>query len=172
VVHGLHGELRLPEQPGEAALRVETHVVRDGLQLRRAVHDRGAELVRDVCDEVAAERHVEQLHPAADAEDRHEWPRDRGTRERQLEPISLLRDAVVRVVTVSAVVRRIDVSASRQDEPGDDVETCRLSLDRWQHDGDAARDADRIDVFAGDRERLAFPCPPVARDPDERSHAP
>ena len=50
--------------------RVESDAVRHGLQLRRAVHHAVAEVIRDVRDQVAAERHVQELHAAADAQDR------------------------------------------------------------------------------------------------------
>ena len=92
-----------------------------------------AELIGDVRDQVAAERDVQELHAAADAQDRQRRARSRGARQRQLEAIALLRDAVVGVVVSAAVVLRIDVPTAGQDQPGDRVEPLRgLALDRWQ----------------------------------------
>ena len=94
-----------------------------------------------------------------------------GARQRQLETIPLLRDAVVGVVVSAAVVRRIDVAAAGQDQPGHRVEPLRgLALDGWKDHRDAARHADGVDVLARYGERLPLPAPSVARYPDQGSH--
>src|SRR5262249_62257210 len=95
VVYRLHRQPRAVEQARETAPRIEPDVVRHRRQLGRAVHDGGPELVGDVRDQVAAERDVQELHAATDAEQRHRAAGDGGTRERQLEAIALLGDAVV-----------------------------------------------------------------------------
>ena len=171
VVHRLHHELRAVEQVRKAAGRIESHRVRHGLQLRRAVHDQIAELIGDVCDEVPAQGDVQELHAAADAEDGQPGTRQSGARQRQLETIPLLRDAVVGVVVSAAVVRRIDVPTAGQDQPGNRVEPLRgLALDGRKDHRDAARHADGVDVLARDGERLPLSGPSVARYPDQGSH--
>src|SRR5436190_1631160 len=98
-------------------------------QLGMAVRDRVAELIRDVRDEVAPERDVQELHATADAED-GQSPRQGGEGETQLETVALRRDAVVRLVPDAAVVRGVDVAAPRENE----------GIDGFERLGDLARD--------------------------------
>src|SRR5206468_3951197 len=119
VVDRVHGELGRAEDAREPARRLDVDQMLDRAELRMAVPDLVAEVIRDVRQEVAAERDVHQLHAAADAEDRKILEGERRARERQLEAVALGRDAVVRLVAGAAVVRRIDVAAAREDEGGD-----------------------------------------------------
>ena len=133
-----------------------------------AVQDVLAVVVRDVGDEIAAERDVQHLHAAADAEERQVGARDRGPGELELEAVALERDAVVRPMRCAAVARRIDVAAARKNETLDRLQRLRnLPFDRGQHDRDAAGAADGVDVVARQREALALPGATVARDADQ-----
>src|SRR5439155_1736844 len=110
MVHGVHAQLGRTQDACEPARRLDVHRVLDRAELGMAVPDLLAEVIRDVGDEVAAERDVHELHAAADAEDGKFPARERGARERQLEAVALGRDAVVGLVANAAVVRRIDVA--------------------------------------------------------------
>src|SRR5439155_842586 len=122
MVHGVHAQLGRAEDAREPARWLDAHRVLDRAELGMAVPDLLAEVIRDVGDEVAAERDVHELHAAADAEDGKFPARERGARERQLEAVALGRDAVVGLVANAAVVRRIDVAAAREDEGRDGAE--------------------------------------------------
>jgi hypothetical protein len=123
--------------------------MRHGPELGMAVDDLLPEMIGDVRHEVAAERDVQELQAAADAEHGEVTAHERRPRERELEAVSFRRDAVVRLVADALVVRRIDVAAPGQDEGVDRVECFRdLALDGGQHERDAAGQADDVDVLA------------------------
>ena len=89
VVHGLHGELLGAEGRADAARRVDPHLVLHRHALGAPVHDPLAVAVGDVGHEIPAERDVQQLHAAADAEHRQVGARERGARELHLEAVAL-----------------------------------------------------------------------------------
>jgi len=94
-----------------------------------------------------------------------------GPRQRQLETIALLGDAVDRFVPDAAVVHRIHVTAARQHECRERLQRLRhLLFDRRDDQRDRTDLPDHVDVLARDRERLSGACPPVAGDADQRSH--
>ena len=148
MVDRLHGRLGAVDA-ADAAVGRDRDLVRDRLHVGRAMHDGGAEEIRDVLHEIAAERDVQDLHAAADAQ--HGKPRtlERGAHQYELEVVALVAHAVVRLVRVAAVVVGMDVAAAREDEPGDGVERLVHGAEHGrQDDRDATAASHGVDVFA------------------------
>ena len=80
-----------------------------------------AELVGQVLAERPAEGHVDQLHPAADAEHRH-VAFDGAHGERELRAVALGHQMLGRRVHVGAVAGGVDVVAAGQDQPVEQIE--------------------------------------------------
>ena len=80
-----------------------------------------ADRLRQVLVERAAERDVEQLHPAADPEQRH-VALQRPPRQRELEGVALGPGALRLRVRLGAVAGRVDVGAAGQEQRVDAVE--------------------------------------------------
>ena len=169
VVHRVHAELGHTEDLREVTRRVDPHVVLDGQHVGMAMDHPVPVLVRDVRHEVAAQGDVQELHPAADAEER-EVAGERGAEERQLEAVALHGDAVVRLVLPPAVMGGVDVAAARENERIDHREGLGdLALHRGQHDRHGTRQPNDVHVLAWEREGLPLSCPAVAGNTDERS---
>ena len=147
--------------------------------------DRAVAAVADrfgqVLVERPADRHVDQLHPAADPQHRHvalQRPPGQG----QLEGVALGPGALRLRVRLGAVARRVDVGAARQEQRVDPVEQHVGIGDRdlvgRQHDRDRPRLLQRPHVVARrQRHLVAVPDPPGhaldrGADPDHRgAHA-
>jgi hypothetical protein len=108
-----------------------------------------AEDVGKVLLERAAERHVEDVHAAADAQ-HGQAPLECRACYPQLEPVAQGRDRVRRRVRLGAVVGRVGVARGPADDQGvEPVErVLRVLVGREQH-GAPARVLDRGDVRGG-----------------------
>ncbi len=118
------------------------------------------EQVGQVLEQRAAERDIEYLHSAADAEHR-QIALDRAADQRDLGLVSLRNDALGRRVGLGAVHSRIDIVAAGEDQPVDPVKDLggvfydlRVGRD---HDRQSAGALDRVDV--GVREQRRGPAP-------------
>ena len=136
-----------------------------------------ADLLGDVLLERAAERHVQQLHPAADPENRH-VPLDCSLGDRQLRSVALGHGAVRRGMRVGAVRGGIDVVAAGEDQPVDQLEyligVLLELLVGGNHQRKPAGALDRGDVAVRQQRRALIPEAPLrpreARaDADDRS---
>ena len=123
-----------------------------------------ADVVGQVLDQRPAERDVEQLHAAADAEQR-QVALDRPARERDLRRVALGPRPGRAVVRLGAVGGRVEVGAAREDQRVEVVEHlvglragARVGRD---HQRDPAALLDRVDVRAREQERLALPDRPA-----------
>ena len=123
-------------------------VARVGLAVRQGIRD----LVGDVLDQGAAERHVEQLLAAADAEHRH-LAGKRASGRGELERGAAILGGDRRMPGRRAEQRRIDVEpAAGHDQPVDMVEIILggIGLVR-QQDRQSAGAAHRVAVILADR---------------------
>ena len=75
-----------------------------------------ADCLRQVLDQRAAQRHIQNLHAAADAQGRHPGL-DRTTRQVKLKGVALVVDHVYGLVVGAAVVRGIQIAPTGQHEP-------------------------------------------------------
>jgi hypothetical protein len=91
------------------------------------VHHRLAASVWNVELEIAAERHVEDLHAAADPEHGKLRPLERDAEELELEGVALRNHAVHGFVLIVDVIRGIQISAPRKHEGVERVENARGS---------------------------------------------
>ena len=80
-----------------------------------------ADCLRHVLVEGAAAGDVEDLHPAADAEQRH-VALDRAARQGQLEAVAFGPDAPGLGVRLGPVARRVDIGAAGEDQRVEQVE--------------------------------------------------
>jgi hypothetical protein len=132
-----------------------------------------------VADEVLvdrpAERDVEQLHSAADAEERHA-PLQGAARERQLELVALRIGGLGVLRAGVAVAPRVEVGPADRHQPVDAVEQHlgRTRVHRQQHRHRAARLHRRHVGVGGQMRRLVPESParalPHGADPDHRFH--
>jgi hypothetical protein len=174
VVVRLHRRV-LTEQGAQAALlRDGDAVIRE--EARLVAVPLVADLLRQVLDEVAPARHVQQLRAAADRQHGH-VPRERALQERQLRAVAPRLRRVRRRVRVGAVQTGVEIAAAREDHAVQAVERLRHgSVHRGDHDGPSARGLDRVNVRHRDERRLLGPDAHlyplgVRGDADERPHA-
>ena len=127
-----------------------------------------AELVGQVLAEGPPEGHIDQLHPAADAEHRH-VPLDGAHGERELRAVALGHQMVGRGMQVGSVRGGVDVVAAGEDQPVEQVEQLvGLVLEapvRRDHHRQAAGALDRLDVglSASSAASRSFHTPQFAR---------
>jgi hypothetical protein len=105
-------------------------------------------LGREILVQGAAAGHVDQLHPAADTEDRQPVSQ-RGREQLQLRLVALGVDAAGPGVRLGAVAGRVDVAAAGEDQPVQAAQGPRDAGHRRQQHGDTARLGDLVDVAGG-----------------------
>jgi hypothetical protein len=163
-------DLRLAVHVAEQAPLLDRDRVLHRLHVRRAVGHAVAVLLRQMRDQIAAERDVQDLHAAADAENGEPVASERGAYQGQLEGVALAADVVVRGMRRAAVVVGRDVAAAGQQQTAEPFQHRGGARHGREQHRDAAGRHHRVDVGARDRKTrpLAGPC--VRRDADQRPH--
>jgi len=123
--------------------------------LGQAMLDGAAAEIWKMGVEIASERHVQHLHPTADAQERQVGSRHRRASELDLEVVALFRNPIDRVVRVAGVAVRRDVATSRENDSVEAVEQSGgVALSRRQDQGHGPGRSHRLDVARRQRENL------------------
>lgn len=134
-----------------------------------------ADHIGQVLDEVAAERHVEELESSADAEDRHPQA-EHGPGEADFGRVVGGTAHARPRVGLFAVEPRVDIGTSRQNQPGQGTDKFVATVGvRRDEERTAAGLPDHRDQVVGRQDGTLLPIAPsgesgVRGDTDERSH--